>query len=66
MTMPVLACAEFDASGTVCVTEVWIEQAGSPFPVLSAEEGALIASAILLVWAGGYVIRVCARLLNQS
>lgn len=36
------------------------------FPALTASDGALIAGAILAVWATGYAFRVLIRVLNET
>ncbi|EMI49940.1 transmembrane protein [Stenotrophomonas maltophilia AU12-09] len=45
------ACAEFDPSSGQCTTVVWVD-APSPIPPLTAEQGAALGGATLLVWAG--------------
>ncbi|MCU1180443.1 hypothetical protein JAK28_15700 [Stenotrophomonas maltophilia] len=45
------ACAEFDSSNGQCATVVWVD-APSPIPPLTAEQGAALGGATILVWAG--------------
>lgn len=45
------ACAEFDPSSGQCATVVWVD-APSPIPPLTAEQGAALGGATILVWAG--------------
>lgn len=45
------ACAEFDPSSGQCTTVVWVD-APSPIPPLTAEQGAVLGGATLVVWAG--------------
>ena len=45
------ACAEFDSSNGQCATVVWVD-APSPIPPLTAQQGAALGGATLLVWAG--------------
>lgn len=45
------ACAEFDTSNGQCTSVVWVD-APSPIPPLTAEQGAALGGATILVWAG--------------
>lgn len=45
------ACAEFDSSSGQCTTVVWVD-APSPIPPLTAEQGAALGGATILVWVG--------------
>lgn len=45
------ACAEFDSSNGQCATVVWVD-ALSPIPPLTAQQGAALGGATILVWAG--------------
>ncbi|RRU12120.1 hypothetical protein EGJ34_12540 [Stenotrophomonas sp. 278] len=45
------ACAEFDPSSGQCATVVWVDPP-SFIPSLTAEQGAALGGATLLVWVG--------------
>ncbi|WP_182267817.1 hypothetical protein [Stenotrophomonas maltophilia] len=58
------ACAEFDPSSGQCTTVVWVD-APSPIPPLTAEQGAALGGATIIVWVGviaAVLIRKGARL----
>ena len=61
MASPVLvqACTAdaFDAATQTCSEPVWIVYEPSPFPVLTAQEGAQIGAAIVTAWAVAAGIR---------
>jgi hypothetical protein len=64
--MKVLACAEFDADGTTCIAEVWVEQPdfmGGIFS-MSVEDAEAIAWAVVYVWAIGLMFRLARKALD--
>jgi hypothetical protein len=55
---------QFDASTQACAGPVWVEYAGG-LPPLSATDGAQISAAIVGVWAIGWAIRQCVRVMRR-
>lgn len=60
-----LVCAEWNDAAQTCTTEVWLDEPEPLFPQLTLSETQALITAILVLWAFAYAIRLVIRAANE-